>query len=214
MPLHREKISPGAAPAYRISAETPPTNTATGSSGIGNTVVVNSPSVPGGLVCNLDFVESLFGNAGDPFLAANDAGLDVEHWTGHTGCVILAPHIVGLNKKALGLPHVSEATERQKRDGMCWSKPDEKYNDGKSKLKQPSGTLSTAEAISVMNNGLALASHFGDGSIKAADLASGLVGAVVKDPVQDRVVWQEYLETVVKERDGWKDLYRACRAEL
>ena len=42
-------------------------------------------------------------------------------------------------------------------------------------------------------------------------MPSGLVGAVVKDPVQDRVVWQEYLETVVKERDGWKDLYRACR---
>ncbi|MDB5294527.1 MAG: sle [Phycisphaerales bacterium] len=86
--------------------------------------------------------------------------------------------------------------------------------DGKSKLKQPSGTLSTAEAISVMNNGLALAAHFGDGSLKAADLAAGLVGAVVKDPVQDRVVWQEYLETVVKERDGWKDLYRACREAL
>src|SRR4030095_10122017 len=53
--------------------------------------------------------------------------------------------------------------------------------------------------------------HFGDGSLRAADLAGGLVGAVVKDPVQDKVVWQEYLETVVKERDGWKDLYRACR---
>ncbi|HVT89513.1 MAG TPA: AAA family ATPase [Tepidisphaeraceae bacterium] len=83
--------------------------------------------------------------------------------------------------------------------------------DGKSKLKQPSGSLSTAEAISVVNSGMALAAHFGDGRIKAADIASGLVGAVVKDPVQDRVVWQEYLETVVKERDGWKDLYRACR---
>ena len=45
----------------------------------------------------------------------------------------------------------------------------------------------------------------------AADLAAGLVGAVVKDPVQDALVWREYLETVVKERDGWKDLYRACR---
>jgi hypothetical protein len=86
--------------------------------------------------------------------------------------------------------------------------------DGKTKLKQSSGTLSTAEAISVMNNGMALAAHFGDGSIKASDLASGLVGAVVKDPVQDRVVWQEYLETVLKERDGWKDLYRACRETL
>jgi MoxR-like ATPase len=83
--------------------------------------------------------------------------------------------------------------------------------DGKTKLKSPSGTLSTAEAISVINNGLSLAAHFGDGRLRALDLASSVVGAVVKDPVQDRVVWQEYLETVVKERDGWKDLYRACR---
>ena len=84
--------------------------------------------------------------------------------------------------------------------------------DGKTKLKSPSGTLSTAEAISVVNQGLSLAAHFGDGSLRAADLAGGVVGAVLKDPVQDKVVWQEYLETVVKERDGWKDLYRACRA--
>ncbi len=83
--------------------------------------------------------------------------------------------------------------------------------DGKTKLKSPSGTLSTAEAISVVNSGLALAAHFGDGTLRAADVASGLVGAVVKDPVQDRVVWQEYLETVIKERDGWKDLYRSCK---
>jgi MoxR-like ATPase len=84
-------------------------------------------------------------------------------------------------------------------------------SDGKTKLKSPSGTLSTAEAISVVNQGLSLAAHFGDGSLRAADIAGGVVGAVIKDPVQDRVVWQEYLETVVKERDGWKDLYRACR---
>lgn len=83
--------------------------------------------------------------------------------------------------------------------------------DGKTKLKSPSATLSTAEAISVINNGLSLAAHFGDGRLRAPDLASSVIGAVVKDPVQDRVVWQEYLETVVKERDGWKDLYRACR---
>jgi MoxR-like ATPase len=83
--------------------------------------------------------------------------------------------------------------------------------DGKTKLKSPSGTLSTAEAISVMNSGLALAAHFGDGRLRAGDIAASLVGAVVKDPVQDRVVWLEYLETVVKERDGWRDLYRACR---
>jgi MoxR-like ATPase len=83
--------------------------------------------------------------------------------------------------------------------------------DGKTKLKSPSGTLSTAEAISVVNSGLALAAHFGDGRLRAVDVASGLVGAVVKDPVQDNMVWQEYLETVVKERDGWRDLYRSCR---
>ena len=84
-------------------------------------------------------------------------------------------------------------------------------SDGKTKLKSPSGSLSTAEAISVVNQGLSLAAHFGDGSLRSADLAGGLVGAIVKDPVQDKVVWQEYLETIVKERDGWKDLYRACR---
>ncbi len=84
-------------------------------------------------------------------------------------------------------------------------------SDGKTKLKSPSATLSTAEAIGVMNQGLSLAAHFGDGTLRAADVASGLVGAVIKDPVQDRIVWQEYLETVVKERDGWKDLYRACK---
>ena len=83
--------------------------------------------------------------------------------------------------------------------------------DGKTKIKQPSGTMSTAEAISVVNQGMALAAHFGDGTLSSDDMAAGLVGAVVKDPVQDRVVWLEYLETVIKERDGWKDLYRACR---
>jgi MoxR-like ATPase len=83
--------------------------------------------------------------------------------------------------------------------------------DGKTKLKSPSGTLSTAEAISVMNSGLALSHHFGDGSLKADDLASGVLGAVVKDPVQDKVVFQEYMETVLKQRDGWKDIYRSCR---
>ena len=84
--------------------------------------------------------------------------------------------------------------------------------DGKTKLKSPSGTLSTAEAISVINSGLAMAGYYGDGVLKADDLAAGLTGAIVKDPVQDRVVWQEYLQTVVKER--WKDLYRACQEVL
>ncbi|MBD2120924.1 AAA family ATPase [Trichocoleus sp. FACHB-262] len=84
-------------------------------------------------------------------------------------------------------------------------------SDGKTKLKSPTGTLSTAEAISVVSSGMALSAHFGDGSLNASDLMAGLVGAVIKDPVQDQVVWKEYLETVVKEREGWKDLYRASR---
>lgn len=85
---------------------------------------------PGSLVSNLDFVETIFGNAGDPDLAENDAALDIEHWTGHTGCVILCPQLIHLKKKDIGLPHISEATERQKRDGMCWENEDDLYNDG------------------------------------------------------------------------------------
>ena len=72
---------------------------------------------PGGLVSNLDFVESIFGNAGDPYLPANDAALDVDGWTGHSGCVILAPHLTRIRKKDLGLPYERE---------------DELYNDGRS----------------------------------------------------------------------------------
>ena len=86
--------------------------------------------VPGGLVANLDFVEGIFGNAGDPYLPANDAALDPLGWTGHTGLVVLAPHLTGVTKKGLGLPHADVATDRQRRDGMCWSSPDERYNNG------------------------------------------------------------------------------------
>jgi len=85
---------------------------------------------PGNLVGNLDFVESIFGNAGDPNLPENDASLDPQHWTGHTGCVILAPQVSKMTKKELGLPRWEEATERQKKDGMAWKTEDELYNDG------------------------------------------------------------------------------------
>jgi MoxR-like ATPase len=83
--------------------------------------------------------------------------------------------------------------------------------DGRTTLKVPTGTLSTAEAISVLTNGMTLAAHFGDGQVRAGDVAAGLVGAVVKDPAQDSVAWNEYLEAVVRERKDWRDLYRACR---
>ena len=85
---------------------------------------------PGNLVGNLDFVESIFGNAGDPYLPENDAALAAEGWTGHSGLVILATHLVELKKKDLGLPHYDQATERQRREAMCWKNEDERYNDG------------------------------------------------------------------------------------
>ena len=75
--------------------------------------------------------------------------------------------------------------------------------DQRTKLKSPSGTMSPAEAISVVTNGIALAAHFGDGVLRPADVAAGIVGAVVKDPVADGPVWTEYLEAVARERAGW-----------
>lgn len=114
--------------------------------------------------------------------------------------------------QALDLPEVPSALEeirrvvrvfRELRSGMT--------SDGRTKLKSPSGTMSPAEAISVITSGIALAAHFGDGVLRPADVAAGIVGSVVKDPVTDAVVWIEYLEAVVRERRGWDAFYRACR---
>ena len=114
--------------------------------------------------------------------------------------------------RSLDLPELPDGAEeirrvvtvfRELRDGIT--------SDGRTKVKSPTGTLSTAEAISVVTSGVALATHFGDGVLRSGDIAAGILGAVVRDPAGDRVVWQEYLETVVRERDGWKDFYRACR---
>jgi MoxR-like ATPase len=117
--------------------------------------------------------------------------------------------------RSLELPEEASAIDEIRRVITVFRELREgKTLDGKNKLKQPSSTLSTAEAISVITSGIALASHFGSGTLQAADVASGMLGAIVKDPVQDRIVMQEYLETVIKERDGWKDLYRACKDVL
>lgn len=83
--------------------------------------------------------------------------------------------------------------------------------DGKNKLKSPSGVLSTAEAISVLANSMALAGSFGTGEVTASDLAAGLQGSVVKDEEKDKGVWQEYLANVLKKRGAeWRPLYAAC----
>lgn len=114
--------------------------------------------------------------------------------------------------RSLELPDVPAAADEIRRVVTVFRELREGITaDGKTKLKSPSGTLSTAEAISVVTSGLALAAHFGDGVLRAADTASGIVGAVVKDPAADTVVWREYLETVARERDGWRDFYRAAR---
>jgi MoxR-like ATPase len=114
--------------------------------------------------------------------------------------------------RSIGLPETPPGAEeirrvvtvfRELRQGVT--------EDGRSKVKSPSGTLSPAEAISVITSGMALAAHFGDGMLRPADMAGGITGAVITDPVSDRAVWQEYLETVVRDRDGWSDFYRACR---
>ncbi|HWQ79041.1 MAG TPA: hypothetical protein VN381_09495 [Anaerovoracaceae bacterium] len=85
---------------------------------------------PGSLVSNLDFIESVFGNTGDPSFHSHDSGLDVDRWSGHTGYILLAPHLTKLRKKDLGLPHFDEASKRQRRDGMCWRDEEELYNGG------------------------------------------------------------------------------------
>jgi len=119
---------------------------------------------------------------------------------------------VGEIGSGLELPKIAPAEKeiarvvtifRELRDGQTLN--------GKLKLKTPTGSLSTAEAIAVTIGAWAEAGHFGSGVIDAQSLAANLVGAIVKDPVQDRVVLQEYLETVVRERKEWNDLYGAIR---
>jgi MoxR-like ATPase len=119
---------------------------------------------------------------------------------------------VGELGAALALPEVPAAADEIRRVVTIFRELREGVTgDGRTSLKQPSGTLSTAEAISVVTNGLALAAHFGDGILRAGDIAGGIVGAVVRDPLHDDVAWREYLEGVVRERDGWGDFYDACR---
>ncbi|MBF6086678.1 AAA family ATPase [Nocardia cyriacigeorgica] len=113
---------------------------------------------------------------------------------------------------ALELPEVPAAAEEVRRVVRIFRELREGVTaDGRTKLKSPSGTLSTAEAISVITNGLALSAHFGDGVLRAGDVAGAVLGSVIKDPVADAVVWTEYLEAVVRERPEWSDFYRACR---
>src|ERR1700733_6789190 len=114
--------------------------------------------------------------------------------------------------RSIGLPDTPTGAEEVRRGVTVFPELRQGVTeDGRSRVKSPSATLSPAEAISVITSGLALAAHFGDGMLRAADVAGGITGAVIQDPVSDRAAWQEYLETVVRERDDWSDFYRACR---
>ena len=84
--------------------------------------------------------------------------------------------------------------------------------DGKQKVKPASGVLSTAEAISLLANSMALAGSFGNGEITDYDLAAALQGAVVKEEDKDGMAWNEYLENVMKKRGSrWLGLYKECK---
>lgn len=84
--------------------------------------------------------------------------------------------------------------------------------DRAQKVKGTSGVLSTAEAISLLCNSMALAGSFGNGTITNEDLAAALQGAVIKDEDKDQVAWKEYLENVMKKRGSeWLGLYKACK---
>jgi MoxR-like ATPase len=129
-----------------------------------------------------------------------------------TGIVLKRVHEIGSN---LSLPPIRPADKEIVRIVTLFRELREgKTLNGKTKLKTSTGSLSTAEAISVGVSAWASAAHFGEGEMDATSLASNLVGAVVKDPVQDTVALQEYLESVVRTRDGWSDLYSAIREVL
>jgi MoxR-like ATPase len=129
--------------------------------------------------------------------------------------VTIVKERVGQISHQLGLPTQAAPIEEIRRLVTIFRElRSGKTVDGKKKLKIPGSTLSTAEAISVVNNGQALATHFGSGTIEAQDVAAGLLGAVVKDVAQDKAIWEEYLEAVVRGRDGWDDIYEASKSLL
>ena len=84
--------------------------------------------------------------------------------------------------------------------------------DGKVKLNSTSGVLSSAEAISLLVNSMALAGSFGNGTVTDYELASALQGAIVKDESKDKAVWTEYLENVMRKKGReYSKLYSECK---
>ena len=85
-------------------------------------------------------------------------------------------------------------------------------------LKQPSTTLSTAEAIAVALDAALHARFFGNGQVGADTVARQLVGSVVKEDLADLAVLREYVQLIAKKRaqqaGPWRDFHHAAEAAL
>ncbi|MCB9688998.1 MAG: AAA family ATPase [Alphaproteobacteria bacterium] len=90
--------------------------------------------------------------------------------------------------------------------------------DGKTaegvQVKQPSTTLSTAEAIGVALDAAISARFFGDGTVGPEHVARNIVGSIVKEDRKDLKILEEYLGLVAKKRATadpvWKRFHDAA----
>lgn len=92
-----------------------------------------------------------------------------------------------------------------------------KTSEGAS-LKQPTTTLSTAEAIGVALDSALRAKFFGSGQVTPADVARNLTGSIVKEEMADLNVLKEYNTLVARKRaqsnKDWKEFHDTLEKEL
>ncbi len=92
-----------------------------------------------------------------------------------------------------------------------------KTSEGAS-LKQPTTTLSTAEAIGVALDTALRAKFFGSGQVTPADVARNLTGSIVKEDMADLNVLKEYNTLVARKRGqsnkDWKEFHDTLEKEL
>ena len=114
---------------------------------------------------------------------------------------------LGLDKFKIPLEQLTDLVTifRELRNGST--------EDKKNKIKSPGSSLSTAEVLSVIQTGIQHSIHFGDGKLGPEDVASSIHSTIVKDLKQDQGAWEEYLESVIKNRKGWKMWYDAFKAD-
>ena len=94
--------------------------------------------------------------------------------------------------------------------------------DGRSaegvKVKIPSTTISTAEAIGVAIDSALHSAYFGDDQVGPDSIARQLVGSVVKEDLGDLAILKEYVTVVAKRRAAtdkrWALFFEAAQQEL